>query len=577
MITVTKGQWFPITISNIQYGGADFDLQGATDVKAALISSLGTRAELSFEVTAYNELSAVSDGNLQAGKYSVEVTAVGSDGKNYRMRSPMTVIEITGSTTPSTASKTRVEGDNWELTADVEMHEAAAKTYMSLLEEARKATVEATSNAVTATDKANAAAAGVQKAVEEAENVNAELSGTKISVTNRNGETKTLELVDVDEHVTVTVKSEVEAIKVSGLKISVYLNHSTTAEAYTTDTDGKAAFTVTRGTYYEVHYPDMSVAKPISPARYTATLPTRSLTATYVSAVGATEHVTVSVFKASPKSQDAFGGASFIIQIGESDEKTVATGTDGTAQFDIPIGMHYKVTFPKTDGYYVFSSYSFEYDAKSSERAVKFYYYTYKTGVYIVTLDGGEYTLDEFKELNIDKSNAKLIAVYDSMLLTKGYIIYASVDDLHSDSLPSMQWCGSRELFNDIPSDGSVEDSQYYYDGKKASDVILSEAAQRGLNAPAFNYVKSREIVIDNKTMTGYIPSVGQFAVFYSNINAISNIVTYLTGNGVSRGFINAWKWASAQNGGTDAWLFTLNTVSRNKTGSYFIACFYAY
>ena len=67
MITVTKGQWFPITISNIQYGGADFDLQGATDVKAALISSLGTRAELSFEVTAYNELSAVSEFQFHKG------------------------------------------------------------------------------------------------------------------------------------------------------------------------------------------------------------------------------------------------------------------------------------------------------------------------------------------------------------------------------------------------------------------------------------------------------------------------------------------------------------------------------
>ena len=45
MITATRGQWFPITISNIQYGGgADFDLQGAADVKAALVSSLGTRA-----------------------------------------------------------------------------------------------------------------------------------------------------------------------------------------------------------------------------------------------------------------------------------------------------------------------------------------------------------------------------------------------------------------------------------------------------------------------------------------------------------------------------------------------------
>lgn len=31
----------------------------------------------------------------------------------------------------------------WELTADVEMHEAAARTYMSLLEEARQQALDA--------------------------------------------------------------------------------------------------------------------------------------------------------------------------------------------------------------------------------------------------------------------------------------------------------------------------------------------------------------------------------------------------------------------------------------------------
>lgn len=128
MITVTKGQWFPLTISNIQYGGVDFDLQGATDVKAALVSTTGVRAELGLTISAFNELSAVSDGNIAPGKYSVEVTAVGSDGKNYRMRSPLAVLEISSSTSPSNSSKARIQGDNWELTADVEMHEGQART-----------------------------------------------------------------------------------------------------------------------------------------------------------------------------------------------------------------------------------------------------------------------------------------------------------------------------------------------------------------------------------------------------------------------------------------------------------------
>ena len=123
---------------------------------------MGAKSPLSFEITAYNELSAVSDGSLSAGKYSIEVSCKGADGKSYRMKSPEAIIEVSSSTTPSVGSTSvRVSGDEWELTADVEMHEAQARTYMSLLEEARKAAMDAA-------DRANSTVDGVTKAVEDA-------------------------------------------------------------------------------------------------------------------------------------------------------------------------------------------------------------------------------------------------------------------------------------------------------------------------------------------------------------------------------------------------------------------------
>ena len=59
MITITKGQWFLLTIGNISYGGAAFDLQGATEVSASLVSTLGMKSPLNFEISAFNEISAV--------------------------------------------------------------------------------------------------------------------------------------------------------------------------------------------------------------------------------------------------------------------------------------------------------------------------------------------------------------------------------------------------------------------------------------------------------------------------------------------------------------------------------------
>ena len=185
MITVTKGQWFPLTIGNISYGGAAFDLQGATEVSASLVSTLGVKSPLSFEVTAYNELSAVNDGSLPAGKYAIELSCKGSDGKAYRMKSPGAVIEVSSSTTSSTGSTSvRVSGDEWELTADVEMHEGQARTYMSLLEEARKAAMKAANDAEAVIDNVQSSVTQAQEASDAAKSAS-EAASKAVADTNK--------------------------------------------------------------------------------------------------------------------------------------------------------------------------------------------------------------------------------------------------------------------------------------------------------------------------------------------------------------------------------------------------------
>ena len=184
MITVTKGQWFPLTIGNISYAGAAFDLQGATEVSVSLVSTLGVKSPLNFEISAFNEISAVCDGSLSAGKYGIEVSCKGADGKAYRMKSPGAIIEVSSSTTSSTGSTSvRVAGDEWELTADVEMHEGQARTYMSLLEEARKAAMKAKDNVDSATAKANDALALATEAKTTADAQARTLTATNASMT----------------------------------------------------------------------------------------------------------------------------------------------------------------------------------------------------------------------------------------------------------------------------------------------------------------------------------------------------------------------------------------------------------
>lgn len=145
MITITRGQWFPLTLGNIQWQGAAMDMTTATDINVALVSALGIRKMMKYDVSAYNELTCVQNGDVSAGKYSIEITCKDAEGRSYRMCSPSPILEISPTTAVSDAalSKMQVTGDMWELTADVEMHEAAARTYMSLLEEARQQALDA--------------------------------------------------------------------------------------------------------------------------------------------------------------------------------------------------------------------------------------------------------------------------------------------------------------------------------------------------------------------------------------------------------------------------------------------------
>ena len=255
MITVTKGQWFPLTIGNISYGGAAFDLQGATEVSASLVSTLGVKSPLSFEITAYNELSAVSDGSLPAGRYAIELSCKGSDGKSYRMKSPGAVIEVSSSTTPSTGSTSvRVAGDEWELTADVEMHEGQARTYMSLLEEARKAAMKAANDAEAVLDNVQSSVTQAQEASDAAKSAS-EAASKAVADTNKALENVTEMEATVNEAESKRAQSEqnretAEAERVSAEKARVAAE---TARAAAEDarkaaeTQRETAFTSAKG------------------------------------------------------------------------------------------------------------------------------------------------------------------------------------------------------------------------------------------------------------------------------------------------------------------------------------------
>lgn len=202
-----------------------------------------------------------------------------------------------------------------------------------------------------------------------------------------------------------------------------------------------------------------------------------------------------------------------------------------------------------------------------------------KNGIFIVTEDGQEYTLDQFKTQNLNKTTAKMIAVYERNLVENNGVIFASIADLSTANYPRKQWCNQNVLFNDIPSNGNSTD-MYYYDGNGATTAILQEAKERQLICNAATYARTKQITIDGNTMYGYLPSIGQIDTFQHNSTAIDEILKYIVGDStktVNNEFINSRKWTSCQNGTSYAWSYRTSLYNDDKGYLNNVACFYAY
>ena len=380
------------------------------------------------------------------------------------------------------------------------------------------------------------------------------------------------------------MKTKIADVTLSGMVLNVFRNHGETPEQYTTNDQGVVTFSVTRGTYYEIHFPDVGVAQPINPIGYTATLPVRNIEVEYIPAAeGPQEHVTIELYKALlDGTREVFPNINFSVQINNGDVQNYTVDTQGQYQFDVPVNKKYIVTFTQQEGFYNTTSLVKEFTASSSNRIIRLIYYTYKNGIFIVTEDGQEYTLNQFKEQNIDKTTAKMVAVYERNLVKNNGVIYASIADLSTANYPNKQWCNQNVLFNDIPSNGNDINAMYYYDGNGATTAILQEAGERDLVCEAATYAKTKQITIDGNTMYGYLPSIGQIYIFQHNSTAIDEILKYIVGDNtktVSNDFVDTWKWTSCQKEESDAWYYftSLGYIYKTYNYDYYVACFYAY
>ena len=442
-------------------------------------------------------------------------------------------------------------------------------------ENATKAANDAASVATIAKTKAETAAAGAEKC-------NIILEGSTVKVTDREGNEKSVDVVNTDEEVTVTIASSVESIKVAGIKINVFLNNGKTPQTYTTNTEGKATFTIDRGNYYQVTFPEYGNAQPIAPQGYTAVLDSRSINVEYLPYdEDDMEKVVITATKYVENVGTAWEGIPVVVTV---DRKATTYQTDAKGQVTVfvPYKKEYTVRIDNQDGYNVsFNKNSRTNTANVPQRLIDYRFYQFKAGIFVVDIDKNEYYIEDWVAAGKNADDAVAIKVADASLsINHGTFCIRTSDIKNVSQLVSKQWCIQNLQFDSIALNGNNVKDANYYNGESSSFLIRQEAQERSLSVPAFDYAYEQIFSIGGEELHGFIMSIGQEYVHVANIGIIRQVLETLYGEEVATNYYNfvmkKYRWTSTQSSATNAWYCSSSAYGNSKWNSNVVLPVYA-
>ena len=462
---------------------------------------------------------------------------------------------ISQETERQTNEQKRVEAENKRIKAEEQRNEILAQA-KSDCETAAQAASSAAEDATAAKNKAESAATG-------AERVNIIMQGSTISVTNRDGEVKSVDVINTDEEVTVTIASSVNSINVAGIKINVFLNNGKTPQSYTTNAEGKATFTIDRGNYYQVVFPEYGNAQPIAPVGYTAVLGSRNINVEYLPYdEDSMEKVIITATKYVENVGSAWEGIPVIVTVDRKDT-TYQTDAKGQVTVFVPYKKEYTVVINDQDGYNVsFNKNSRTYTANVPQRLIDYRFYQFKAGIFVVDIDKNEYYIEDWVAAGRNADDAVAIKVADASLsINHGTFCIRTSDIKNVSKLISTSWCTQNLQFNSIALNGNNVNDANYYNGESSSYLIRQEAQERSLSVPAFDYAYGQIFTIGGEELHGFLMSVGQEYVHVANIGIIRQVLETLFGETVATDYynfiMNNYRWTSTQFNAAFAWSYS--------------------
>lgn len=439
--------------------------------------------------------------------------------------------------------------------------------------------------AIEAATKAQEIFKKAETATDGAETCNITMQGSTISVTNRHGETKSIDVINTDEEVTVTIASSVESISVDGIKVNVFLNNGKTPKTYTTNAEGKATFTIDRGNYYQVVLPEYGNAQPIAPVGYTAVLGSRNINVEYLPYDEDTsEKVIVNVQKCGNDNECAAWEGIPVTITFDGKDSVVNTDSNGQVVAFVPFGKEYTVKVEDKDGYNVSYNRNVRtFKAELPKRIVVYKLYKFRAGVFILDTNRNEYYLDEWIAAGRNADDAVAIKIADANLAINNSAFCIKTADMKNVAkIHNLSWCTQNVPFNSISSDGFNVNDENFYRGNTLSYLVRQEAHERRLLVPAFDYAYSTTLTLGGEELHGFIMSAGQELEHIGNMESIKEILTALFSADTAATYEAYVKktdrWTSSQSGANSAIYcnINLNTSGVGKRSSNYILPVYA-
>ena len=440
-------------------------------------------------------------------------------------------------------------------------------------QEARLAAQKAT----TAAQEAHSAAQEVTTAIIGAERVNAKIEKGVLTVTDRNGSEKSVDVGDVAEEVTVHVTSSVASINPAGIKINVFINNGKTPQTYITDNDGTTTFSIAKGNYYQITFTEYGNAQPIAPVGFTAVLATRNIDVEYKPYdEESMENVVVTVTKYTDGTGAAYEGVPVVVTV---DRKNTTYNADAKGQVSlyVPYGKEFTVNVENQDGYSVsLNRNTRTYTASVPQRLIDYKMYQFRAGIFIIDDNLNEYYLEEWQAAGKTAEEAVAIKVADANLtLNRGTFMIRISDMLAPTALPKKSWCTQNLQFDSIALNGNNTKDANYYNGESSSFLVRQEAVERSLSVPAFDYAYEQIFSIAGHELHGFLMSIGQDYVHIANIGIIKQVLTALYGEEVATAYYNfvmkQTRWTSTQSNATNAWGCSSSAVNNGKSNSYYV------